>query len=66
MACAKPKVKGETLIVLMDRFVVAVLKEAEVAEDLPDKIAAGMLVAQWIWVKHDLGYERGSGTPVAW
>ena len=39
-----------------DRFAVALLKQAEVAENLADKIAAGVFVAQWIWVKHRLGY----------
>jgi hypothetical protein len=55
-AC-KAKDEGR-LIVLMDRFAVAVLKQAEVAKDLPDKIAAGVLMAQWIWVKHCLGYDE--------
>jgi hypothetical protein len=63
MARAKSKMKGEALIVLMDRFSVAVLKQAEVAEDLPDKIAAGVLVAQWIWVKHRLGYGADQELP---
>jgi hypothetical protein len=49
MARAKPKVKGEALIVLMDRFAVAILKQAEVAEDLPDKVAAGAAAASLVF-----------------
>lgn len=62
-AGARPKMKDEALIVLMDRLAVAVLKQAESAAALPDKIAAGVLVAQWIWVKHRLGYGEDQELP---
>jgi hypothetical protein len=55
MASAKRKSKGKTLIASMDRFAAELLKHAEVAEGLADKIAAGAMVAKWIAIKHRLG-----------
>jgi hypothetical protein len=44
----KAPTTGKGLIVSMDWFTVDLLKQAEVAEDLTDKIVTGALVAQWI------------------
>jgi hypothetical protein len=54
MPRAKGKSKGKTLIASVDRFAAELLKQAEVAEGLADKIAAGAMAAKWIAIKHRL------------
>jgi hypothetical protein len=52
MPRAKAQSKGKGLIASMDRFAAALLKQAEVAEGLADKIAVGSMVSKWIGIRH--------------
>jgi hypothetical protein len=55
MPRAKRRLKGKALIASMDRFAAELLKQAEGAEGLADKIAAFVCVARWIEIRHRLG-----------